>query len=167
MSASLALSTAVVAIIGMVLLALATAALSGQLRELRKKIVGLQVGPTMIAPLSKFRWPSPTPGGSLVLFVREECNNCKDRIQDFAAIAADAPADVSLYLLMTSTPSRSYSLPRLGAVVDADIVGQLGLQAAPTLVSFDRNGAERWRLLAGGAESMRVQIEREWDHAAQ
>ncbi len=163
MSSSVISATALLALLGTVILAMATAALSRQVRDLRAIVVARQGGSSPIVERSDFRWTEVGKIGAAVLFVTRNCEVCAERLPQFLELASSIPSDVTMSILSTD-PNYPGALDttRVQVISAPELVGELGLAASPTLLMFDRTGAERWRMLAGSKDSMSARLQKEW-----
>lgn len=147
-------SLAVLSFLGTALLFFAFSALLKTVRELQAAVVRTQSGapaPNVTRSNARFRSDDGRP--TFVLVVSELCSNCRDRTSHLTAGAgAAAPGHVAV--LCASGCSDWVSDSLVAPIVDAELLGALGVGAMPSLLKYAPDGTEEWRRVVGSDEDL-------------
>jgi hypothetical protein len=147
-------SLAVLSFLGTALLFFAFSALLKTVRELQAALVRAQSGaPAPMVARSNARFRSDDGLPTFVLVVSELCNHCRDRTTHLNA-GAGAAASGHVVVLCASGCSDWVSESSVTPIVDADLLGSLGVGALPSLIRYTPDGTEEWRRVIGSDEDL-------------
>ena len=152
-------SLAVLSFLGTALLFFAFSALLKTVRELQAALVRAQSGapaPNITRSNSRFRSDDGLP--TFVLVVSEHCDKCRDRTRHLNA-GAGATVAGHLVVLCASGCSDWISDPTVTPIVDAELLGALGVGAMPSLIRYTPDGTEQWRRVVGSDEDLDTLLE--------
>lgn len=145
---------AVLSFLGTALLFFAFSALLKAVRELQAALVRTQSGaPVPKAARSNTRFRSDDGRPTFVLVVSELCGNCRDRTAHLSATAGSATAG-HVVVLCASGCSDWIADSSVTSIVDAELLGALGVGAMPSLIRYTPDGTEEWRRVIGSDEDL-------------
>ncbi|HET6292298.1 MAG TPA: hypothetical protein VFG33_02955 [Kribbella sp.] len=152
-------SLAVLSFLGTALLFFAFSALLKTVRELQGALVRTESGapaPNITRSNARFRSDDGQP--TFVLVVSEHCDKCRDRTRHLDVVAGAGVAG-HLVVLCASGCSDWVADSTVTPIVDAELLGALGVGAMPSLVRYAPDGTEEWRRVVGSDEDLDTLLE--------
>ncbi|GAA0923166.1 TlpA family protein disulfide reductase [Virgisporangium aurantiacum] len=157
--ASVMYSLTVLALMGVVLLLIATSAMLKMIRDLQAAVIDLQThgGPALAGTpaMTIAEYASGDEQPTYVLVVSASCPACRERSREFVDLATEYAGGHLAALTEEPACATWFDGTGVAVAVDPMLLGRIGVGVTPTLLKYGADGTESWRRVVGSVGDLR------------